>query len=106
MKISKSRARIAVVAAAAFLVGTPVAWWLLRPPPDPEAVVRRLWARRGVDAPNVVLVTLDTTRADHVGCYGYAPASTPTIDALARRGALFTQAASAAPLTLPAHSSI
>ena len=106
MKIAKSRARIAVVAAAAVLLGTPVAWWLLRPAPDPEDVVRRLWARRGVAAPNVVLVTLDTTRADHLGCYGYGPGSTPTIDALAGRGVLFTQAASPAPLTLPAHSSI
>jgi arylsulfatase A-like enzyme/predicted Zn-dependent protease len=56
--------------------------------------------------PNVVLVTLDTTRADRLGCYGYGPAGTPTIDALARGGVLFTQAASPAPLTLPAHSSI
>jgi arylsulfatase A-like enzyme/predicted Zn-dependent protease len=79
---------------------------LLRSPRDPQAALRRLWAEAGVERPNVILVTLDTTRADHLGCYGYAPATTPNLDALARGGVLFAQAASAAPLTLPAHSSI
>ena len=56
--------------------------------------------------PSVILVTLDTTRADHLGCYGAARAATPTIDALARSGVRFTQALSPAPLTLPAHTSL
>jgi len=56
--------------------------------------------------PNVVLITLDTTRADHLGCYGDADASTPTLDALASRGALFLAAQSPAPLTVPAHASL
>jgi arylsulfatase A-like enzyme/tetratricopeptide (TPR) repeat protein len=106
MKVDKSRARIVVVAAAILLVGAPVAWRLLRPAPDPGDVVRRLWARRCVAKPNVVLITLDTTRADRLGCYGYAQGTTPNLDALARDGVLFAQAASPAPLTLPAHSSI
>jgi arylsulfatase A-like enzyme len=38
---------------------------------------------------NVVLVTLDTTRADHLGCYGWRQAHTPNLDALARRGTRF-----------------
>jgi arylsulfatase A-like enzyme len=59
-----------------------------------------------VDKPNLVLVTLDTTRADHLGAYGYAAARTPNLDALAARGVLFSEAVSTAPLTLPAHSSI
>ncbi len=42
------------------------------------------------DPPDVILVTIDTLRADHVGCYGYASAQTPTIDALARSGVRFT----------------
>jgi arylsulfatase A-like enzyme/predicted Zn-dependent protease len=54
----------------------------------------------------VVLITLDTTRADHLGCYGDMEASTPAIDRLASDGVLFSQAASPAPLTLPAHCSI
>jgi len=92
--------------AGLLLIGAVAAWWLLRPPTDPRDLVRRRWAGQGVEKPNVVLVTLDTTRADHLGGYGYAGARTPNLDALARDGVLFTQAASAAPLTQPAHSSI
>jgi arylsulfatase A-like enzyme/predicted Zn-dependent protease len=77
-----------------------------RPGGDPQKTIRRLWAQRGVEKPNVILVTLDTTRADHLGCYGDADARTPVLDALARRGVLFAQAAAPAPLTLPSHSSI
>ena len=73
---------------------------------DPEQGMRRAWARRGVERPNVVLITLDTTRADHLGCYGRAEARTPVIDGLATGGVLFAQAATPAPLTLPAHASI
>jgi arylsulfatase A-like enzyme/tetratricopeptide (TPR) repeat protein len=81
-------------------------WWFRRAPSDPRALVRRLWAGQGVEKPNVVLITLDTTRADHLGCYGYVQARTPNLDALAREGVLFAQAASTAPLTQPAHSSM
>lgn len=56
--------------------------------------------------PSVVIVTLDTTRADHLGCYGAARAATPKLDALARSGVRFTQALSPVPLTLPAHASL
>jgi Flp pilus assembly protein TadD len=51
-------------------------------------------------------VTLDTTRADHLGPYGYPDAETPTLDALARDGATFLQAYSTCPLTIPSHSTI
>src|SRR6476469_9856 len=56
--------------------------------------------------PNVLLVTIDTLRADHVGSYGYHEASTPTIDALARRGVRFETAVAHAPLTGPSHASL
>ncbi|MCO6436641.1 MAG: sulfatase-like hydrolase/transferase [Phycisphaerae bacterium] len=55
---------------------------------------------------DVLLVTLDTTRADHIGCYGYAGARTPTLDRLAAEGIWFDDAISPVPLTLPAHASI
>jgi arylsulfatase A-like enzyme/predicted negative regulator of RcsB-dependent stress response len=55
---------------------------------------------------DVLLVTLDTVRADHLGCYGYADAATPVIDALASRGLRFDQALATTPITLPSHSSI
>ncbi len=55
---------------------------------------------------NVLLITLDTTRADRLGCYGYGPARTPHLDGLAREGVRFARAYAPAPLTLPAHASI
>jgi choline-sulfatase len=63
-------------------------------------------ARRGIHRPNLLLITIDTLRADHVGSYGYAAARTPAIDALAARGIRFDRATTVAPLTLPAHSSL
>jgi len=55
---------------------------------------------------NVVLITLDTTRADRLGAYGYEKAQTPNLDRLAREGILFADAVSPAPITLVAHASI
>jgi len=55
---------------------------------------------------NVLLVTLDTTRADRLGCYGYSRGRTPNLDALAAGGVLFQNAYTHVPLTLPSHCSI
>jgi arylsulfatase A-like enzyme/tetratricopeptide (TPR) repeat protein len=55
---------------------------------------------------NVLLITLDTLRADHVGAYGSTLGTTPAIDALAARGVRFDAASSAVPLTLPSHATI
>jgi choline-sulfatase len=56
--------------------------------------------------PNVLLVTIDTVRADHVGAYGYTKGSTPTLDRLAREGIRFADATTQAPLTGPAHAAL
>ena len=56
--------------------------------------------------PNVLLVTIDTLRADHLGCYGYGGAATPVLDGLAARGARFATAVAHVPLTTPSHASI
>jgi arylsulfatase A-like enzyme len=56
--------------------------------------------------PNVILITLDTVRADHLGCYGYALPTTPNLDALAADAVRFEQCASAAALTPVSHASI
>jgi arylsulfatase A-like enzyme/Flp pilus assembly protein TadD len=56
--------------------------------------------------PNILLITIDTLRADHLGCYGDRTSRTPTIDALAGRGVLFTRAFAHTPLTLPSHTNI
>jgi len=55
---------------------------------------------------NVLLVTLDTTRADRVGCYGYKKAKTPNLDFLAANGVMFSNAYCQVPLTLPSHCSL
>lgn len=54
---------------------------------------------------NIILVTVDTLRADHVGCYGCEEAVTPNIDRLAREGTTFLDGYSSVPLTLPSHTS-
>jgi arylsulfatase A-like enzyme/Tfp pilus assembly protein PilF len=62
---------------------------------------------RGVTrALNLVVITLDTTRADRLGAYGRSHAGTPNFDALAQQGVLFDHAGTAAPITLPAHSTL
>jgi len=95
--------RIALgVAALAIVCGA--LYWILQPrarsglPPQMAT-----GAARGY---NVLLLTLDTTRADHIGCYGYARAETPVLDALAAEGVRFADAVSPVPITLPAHATI
>lgn len=61
---------------------------------------------RPVVPPSILLVTFDTLRADHVGCYGDTLAETPNLDALAQGGVLFEEARSHVPLTLPSHATI
>ncbi len=55
---------------------------------------------------NVLLITVDTLRADHLGSYGYRVSPTPNFDRLAREGVVFEDAISSTPLTLPSHASI
>jgi hypothetical protein len=80
-----SRAALAFIAALAACA---------RPAPPPER------------PRSVLLVTIDTLRADRLGCYGDAEARTPHADALARAGVLFEAAYTPAPLTLPAHATM
>jgi arylsulfatase A-like enzyme len=56
--------------------------------------------------PDLLLVTIDTLRADHVGAYGYAAAETPALDRLAREGVLVEEAVVQIPQTRPSHASI
>jgi choline-sulfatase len=66
------------------------------------AILARNRGRR----PNVLIITIDTTRADHLGCYGFSLAHTAAIDRLAGEGVRCSDAIAAAPITMPAHSSI
>ena len=56
--------------------------------------------------PDILLITIDTLRADRLGCYGYAGVRTPHIDALAREGVRYVQCQAPTPITLPSHASI
>jgi len=90
----KKRASIAL---PFLLLGSAVAaWYFFRSTSDRSAL-------RGL---SVILVTIDTLRADHVGAYGGGRAATPHLDELARQGALFERCIAQTPLTLPSHATI
>jgi arylsulfatase len=59
-----------------------------------------------VARPPIVLVTLDTTRADRLGCYGYARATSPNLDRLAAQSMVYTRALATTSWTLPAHATL
>lgn len=84
------RAAAVVVVAVLALLAT---FWLYDAPPQP---VR----------PNVLIVTIDTLRADHVGVYGSKTARTPTLDRLAAEGVRMADAIAQAPITMPSHASL
>jgi arylsulfatase A-like enzyme/Flp pilus assembly protein TadD len=85
---------VAAIAVVAAIAG--VLFWLRRPVAAPASPPK----------PNVLLITLDTTRADHLGSYGDVSAATPNLDRLAAGGVRFEQALSSVPLTLPSHASL
>lgn len=58
------------------------------------------------DAPNVLVLVVDTLRADHLSCYGYARQTTPNIDELARQGVLFENAIAPSSWSFPSHVSL
>ena len=72
-----------------------VAFWLLRAHVAPMK-----------DIEHVILISIDTCRADYLSCYGFERSTTPNIDAVASQGLIFENTISPTPLTLPAHSSM
>ncbi|MBI2838629.1 MAG: sulfatase-like hydrolase/transferase [Acidobacteria bacterium] len=91
---NRRRLRFAMAAAVAGLMAA-VGWVALRHVPG-----------KPCQRPNIVLITIDTLRADHLGCYGRVGAITPTIDEAATQGMRFQHAFAHVPLTLPSHASI
>src|SRR5438105_7995121 len=85
-------ARIAAVLAAAAALFAAGVWWRT--------------ASRAPRHPNLLLITIDTLRADHVGAYGAATGATPSLDAMAAAGVRFDQVQTAVPLTGPSHATI
>jgi arylsulfatase A-like enzyme len=79
-----------------------VAGWLLTVLALP-AVLSAAAKPRRIEGPNILLITVDTTRADHLSCYGYPLRTSPNIDKLASEGVRFQNAYSPIPLTGPAH---
>ncbi len=77
----------------------------LLPPLMERLALARLGPVRG-NGKNVLLIVLDTERADHLSAYGYARPTTPRLDSLARAGALFQEAFAGAPTTLPSHATL
>ena len=61
---------------------------------------------RASSPPNIVLITLDTTRADRMGFLGSARGLTPNLDAVAKQSVVFTRAYAQVPLTTPSHATI
>jgi arylsulfatase len=70
------------------------------------ALARPQASEPAAPAPSLVLVTLDTTRADRLGCYGYPRPTTPTIDSIAAESVLFERCIAVVPHTTPSHCSI
>ena len=70
------------------------------------ATRRRVSPPDSRNPPNIVLIVVDTLRRDHVGCYGYGPPTTPTIDRLARDGARFDQMIATSSWTVPSVMSL
>ncbi|MCP4658994.1 MAG: sulfatase-like hydrolase/transferase [bacterium] len=99
--MTRARTAVAVTMIAAVIFSC------ARPSDEPPATrfAERL-AERGLDRPNLLLVTLDTTRADHLSCYGYAHATTPHLDRIAGDGIRFQNCTTPSAYTLPSHSSI
>lgn len=78
----------------------------LKLPPDTKTVETVPVSPGSLEGMNVLLITMDTTRADRLGYYGNGDIETPAMDALATGGVFFSRAITTSPTTLPSHSSI
>jgi arylsulfatase A-like enzyme/Tfp pilus assembly protein PilF len=79
--------------------------WILALP-GPRLAAASLPATPGRPPVSVILISVDTLRADHLGCYGYKRLATPHFDAMAQGGTLFSAVNAQVPLTLPSHVSL
>jgi len=83
-----------------------LAAWACRREPGSDAASGMAKRAARKDRPNILIVTIDTIRADHVGCYGYFRNTTPVLDALAEESILFERCIAPVAQTLPSHTSL
>ena len=98
VRVNRRRGGAALVVIA--LAGVLLTTTACRPPESADAAVR---ATRATGKWNVILISLDTLRADHLSCYGYHRDTSPALDALAAGGARFELAIAESPWTTPSH---
>jgi arylsulfatase A-like enzyme/Flp pilus assembly protein TadD len=89
-----------LIAVAIIIVAIAAALYFRKPSPEVTAT------NPVVQKPNVLLITIDTLRPDHLGAYGYTKIQTPVLDRIAQNGILFRDAVCQTPLTLVSHSSL
>lgn len=98
---------VTIAASLLALVVAVAVLWIIRGPSEvrlaPAEIAKASGALAGC---NVLLVSIDTLRADHLACYGYRGVRTPVIDRLAAEGVRFAHATSPVPLTLPSHTTM
>ena len=87
-----TRTRLVWAAVAAFGVLAAAGWWA--------------WLHTRKAPLNVILISIDTLRADHLGCYGYERPTSPTLDALATNAVQFASVTAPSPWTLPSHATL
>lgn len=95
--------RLFVIVAVVVLAGVAGAYWFWK---SRQVRLSDFLQQTSQQKYNVLLITIDTLRADHLGCYGFKEIATPNIDALAAGGIRFADATAHVPLTLPSHTSI
>lgn len=118
------RLRLVLVSVAVLAVVALSGWWLLAPDrrlvrwrPDPEARARDLRQLIGASGriaeawkpepgPDILVIVLDTVRADHLGVYGYDRETSPRLDAWAQDARVYDRVMADAPWTLPSHASL
>ncbi|MGB9893433.1 MAG: sulfatase, partial [Candidatus Saccharicenans sp.] len=103
-KIKKGRFGLLIL--ISLIILAVASWLIFRFLIQPSSSFQSFWKKQGVEKPNILLITLDTTRADHLPLYGYNGVSTPNLNELGQKGVVFEQCATTSPLTLPAHCSI
>ena len=96
----------AVLVLASRRTGKPAAWSAGVAALFLTAIFGALLLRPRPVGPNLLFISIDTLRADRLGCYGYRRARTPNLDAIARDGTLWETVIASAPVTLPAMSTV